>query len=204
MANWYGTARSNYFRVKDPEAFKAWVNAMPALTLLEKDGKFGFYVDDSGGFPSFIDKHFTEVKGTIRSPQGESSHTFIHVAYGDAPDDEDVIADAATRHFHGLPEWMDQDNPTLDLEIDEESENAELDWKVDWGLLLAPHLAEGEVAVLMESGSESGTTVNYVSGYALAIAWDGRVTSVNLRDIYAKAAAEFGVDKNSITEAAMW
>jgi len=197
MANWYGTARSNYFRVKDTEAFKAWVNAMPDLILLEKDGKFGFYAEgDSGGFPSWIDKHTTEVRGAILSPQGEPVHSeaFIHVAYGDAPDEDDVL-DAATQHFQGLPQWAGQENPTLDLEI--EDQFAEDD-QVDWSSMLAPHLVEGEVAVLMEVGAEK---VRYASGWATAIAWDGRETIIDLHDIYAKAAAEFGVERTSITEA---
>jgi len=195
MANWYGTARSNYFRVKDTNAFKAWIHAMPDLFLLEKDGKFGFYAEgDSGGFPSFINKHLAEVKGTIRSPQGETVHTFTHVAYGYAPDDEDVLADA-TRHFQGLPAWKEQENPTLDLEIKEKSEE---EIEVDWTSMLAPHLAEGEVAILKEAGAEK---VRYITGWAMAIAWDGRTTYIGLNDIYAKAAAEFGVESTSINEA---
>jgi len=196
MANWYGTARSNYFRVKDPEAFKDWINAMHDLFLLEKDGKFGFYAEgDSGSFPSYIEKHSTEVIGCIRSPQGETVRSFTHVAYGDAPDDEKV-RDDATRYFHGLPEWMGQDNPTLDLKIEEQSDME--DAEMDWSFMLAPHLAEGEVAVLLEVGAEK---IRYVTGWATAITWDGRETFINLDSIYAKAAAEFGIDKASITEA---
>jgi len=54
MANFYGTARTNYFKVKDAEAFKAWVEDLPSVVLIEKDGLFGFYSDcpDSGTFPS--------------------------------------------------------------------------------------------------------------------------------------------------------
>ena len=50
MANFYGTARTNYFKVKDVDAFKEWVSNFPSLTLIENNGLFGFY--DSDGFPS--------------------------------------------------------------------------------------------------------------------------------------------------------
>lgn len=35
MANFFGTARSNYFRVKDSETFKAWVKKVPGLGVWE-------------------------------------------------------------------------------------------------------------------------------------------------------------------------
>lgn len=53
-----GAARSNYFRVKDPEAFRAWVSSIPHLRLWDEksDGTetlFGIYSDepDSGRWP---------------------------------------------------------------------------------------------------------------------------------------------------------
>jgi hypothetical protein len=63
MANHYGTARSNYFRVKDPDAFKAAMGAIPGLGVWERqiggNGEnvlyFGVYEDDgdaSGFWPS--------------------------------------------------------------------------------------------------------------------------------------------------------
>jgi len=62
MANYYATARTNYFEVKDPDKFKAFVAKMPDLVLIEKtvcDAKrkrtlYGFYVEnpDGGGFPT--------------------------------------------------------------------------------------------------------------------------------------------------------
>jgi hypothetical protein len=58
MANWEAYACSNYFKVKDPEAFKAWVNSVPGLDLSEykERGMFGFIVNgtDTGGLPNFI------------------------------------------------------------------------------------------------------------------------------------------------------
>lgn len=56
MANWYGSARSNYVRVKDDEAFRAWVATLPDVNLVERDDTFALLVgraSDSGGWPSF-------------------------------------------------------------------------------------------------------------------------------------------------------
>jgi hypothetical protein len=60
---------------------------------------------------------------------------------------------------------------------------------------LAKHLAEGEVAILMEVGDEEET---HLTGRASAVAWDGRVEGVNINDIYDKAAKSFGIDRASI------
>jgi hypothetical protein len=53
MANWYGTSRSNYFRVKDPVEFEAWVERT-GLTAFpgEVDGYFGVADDTGEGWPT--------------------------------------------------------------------------------------------------------------------------------------------------------
>lgn len=56
MANYVATARSNYFEVKDPEAFKSWVANCPNVGLISKDdGTFAVYSDDpdSGSWPNY-------------------------------------------------------------------------------------------------------------------------------------------------------
>ena len=37
MANWYGHARSNYFRVKDREKFEEWTKSIGDLEVIEDD-----------------------------------------------------------------------------------------------------------------------------------------------------------------------
>lgn len=126
MANWYGTSRSNYFKVKDAEAFKAWAEqlGLGVWTSTTRENHFAIYSESGEGWPSSY--------------------------YGE--DDNFVEVDIGT---------------------------------------IAEHLAEGEVAVLVEAGAEK---LRYVTGWATAIAWDGRRTSVSIDDIYAKARAEFGVE----------
>ena len=56
MANYVATARSNYFKVKDPESFESWVANCPNVALIsEDDGTFAVYSDDpdSGSWPNY-------------------------------------------------------------------------------------------------------------------------------------------------------
>ncbi|MGF6603254.1 hypothetical protein P3T23_008008 [Paraburkholderia sp. GAS448] len=81
--------------------------------------------------------------------------------------------------------------------------DAELEDDVEFDVetMLMPHIKEGEVLVLIETGSEK---TRYASGYAQAYIRNGdtcRTVSVSLSDIFAKAAVEFAVDVKSITDA---
>ena len=55
MANFYGTARTNYFEVKDLKAFEEAMSKLPDLEIIYDNGLVGLLVDDgdSGCFPSF-------------------------------------------------------------------------------------------------------------------------------------------------------
>lgn len=70
------------------------------------------------------------------------------------------------------------------------------DFEIDWPALVSEHMVDDQVCVIMEAGSEK---LRYISGWATAIYSDGRSVSISLTDIYAKTAAEFGVDENNIT-----
>jgi|1048.fasta_scaffold22355_4 hypothetical protein len=54
MANYYGQVRTNYFAVKDPEAFREDIMNYPVQMISqERDGEilFGFLDTDEGGLP---------------------------------------------------------------------------------------------------------------------------------------------------------
>jgi hypothetical protein len=52
MANWYGTCRSNYFRVKDVDAFTAMLGEFEATLITDSEGRVGFVSDNEfGGVP---------------------------------------------------------------------------------------------------------------------------------------------------------
>ena len=59
------------------------------------------------------------------------------------------------------------------------------DVEIDWAGILARHLADNEVAILMEVGSEK---YRYLTGYALAVNSKGETREINLsKDIYTLA-----------------
>lgn len=128
MANYIGTARSNYFKVKSKEDFEDLCARLNVEIITRRD-RVGFICEE--GLPSSI--------------------------YDEAKDE--------------------------DVEVDILAE-------------IAPHLQEGEVAVLVESGHEK---CRYVVGYAIAVNWKGEVAEVSITDIYKKAQEELGGE--NITEA---
>ncbi len=59
MANYYASARTNYFNVKDGEAFTKTFNAIPEVEVIrehssEDTGKYGLLCTGEAGFPSWI------------------------------------------------------------------------------------------------------------------------------------------------------
>lgn len=50
MANYYGNSRSNYFKVKDVDKFKEFLNSMYDMEYIEDlNGRVGFLVTGEGG-----------------------------------------------------------------------------------------------------------------------------------------------------------
>ena len=64
------------------------------------------------------------------------------------------------------------------------------DCEIDFQAELIAHLAEGQVAIIMTIGAEK---LRYLTGYSVALAWDGRRISVDIADIYDKVEVEFGL-----------
>src|SRR5262249_38609382 len=56
---------------------------------------------------------------------------------------------------------------------------------------LPTHLADKQVAILMEAGAEK---LRYVNAYAIAVHANGKIVEVSLGDIYDAAKKEFGDD----------
>ena len=130
MADWYGTARSNYFKVRDNEAFKVFMQDLSSM--------------------------ITE--------------------YNDADNTWWIRADD---YGNGGFDWTVYD------------ENFEPDDSVNAMDELASHLQEGEVAIFLEAGAEK---LRYITGNALAIAWTGEITEIDLTDIYELVAKKYGIE----------
>ena len=124
MANWYGTSRSNYFKVENEEAFRAWAERRDLEVLENPSGLFGV-----------------------------------------------------------APSSMSEDGSWPSYDCDDDCE-------IDFQAELIEHLAEGQVAILMTIGAEK---LMYLTGYSVALAWDGRRMSVDINDIYDKVEVEFGL-----------
>ncbi len=129
MANYYATARSNYFAVKDETAFREWA-ARLGLHILE---------------PTHRDK---VADGIPR--------------YGITPGDGDGSGWPTMRYNEETDDYDDTD-------VSEQ---------------LSAHLANDEVAILMEVGNEK---LRYVSGSAVAVNNQGKSVFHNLGTIYQKA-----------------
>lgn len=71
MANWYGTARSNYFLVKNPEVFTTWAAALN-LEVFEQGHLFG--IGSYEGWPSSIYDEEADEDTEIYLPQELSAH----------------------------------------------------------------------------------------------------------------------------------
>lgn len=66
MANWYGTARSNYFRVKDKDAFLKWADGRGLGVFKHEDRADLFAIHggestDDGSWPSYDVEGDTEI-----------------------------------------------------------------------------------------------------------------------------------------------
>lgn len=79
MANWEGTSRTNYFKVKDPAKFRAEVRTHRDLTLIENARGFGVYSNSGEGWPTLVDELGNELE------DGGSVFEFIrgHLADGE-------------------------------------------------------------------------------------------------------------------------
>jgi len=145
MANYYATARSNYFKVKDIAAFQKTIN---------------------------------------RQIPGVGVHVFNDKTNA-------VMIDASEFTDNGAwptSRWID--------DSDDGDDTIGHDEEINYAAVIAPHLLEGETAVLMEVGNEK---LRYVTGFARAIHSNGEEVIVNIDDIYAKAAKTFGVDSDTIS-----
>lgn len=128
MANYYANARSNYFAVKDVEAFKA---AMPS--------EIGVWTDNQG------------LARVAIFAEGADGNGWQSHEYADDLSDEGV--------------------------------------EIDLPALIAPHLLDGEVAILMEVGNEK---LRYLIGHAVAVNSKGKTTEIDLSMIYELAEKQLG------------
>lgn len=75
MANYYSSSRSNYFRVKDKEKFKDFLDSTRSLSFIEdKEGRAGFLVEGEEGLPYYIYNEETGEESELDLAQELSQH----------------------------------------------------------------------------------------------------------------------------------
>jgi hypothetical protein len=89
----------------------------------------------------------------------------------DDPHDERRVVLLSRSEDGGWPSWR----------FDEEGDD---DVEVDLAAIIAQHLTDGQVAVLMESGAEK---LRFIGGAAVAVNSRGEQVCVSLEDIYERA-----------------
>jgi hypothetical protein len=93
MANYYATARSNYFLVKDKEAFAVAMTDLGVGVWDDReDGRVGVYPDygDSNGWPSY-------------DPEEDKDIEFTHIVAAHLADDEVcVLQEVGAEKLHYL------------------------------------------------------------------------------------------------------
>lgn len=146
MANWYGTARSNYFRVRDVDAFTAALEVTFGTAIEVSAG-----ANDMTGFICLLD-----VDGEGWPICFEPCTDFTPGAAAG------LCAGCGCEHpAGGAPR----------RELVEE--------------LIADHLIEGDVAVLLEVGAEK---LRYLTGTAVAVNSRGEHVGLSLDEVYQRAA----------------
>ena len=99
-------------------------------------------------------------------------------AWIDGVDELEILAEENGRvaiygdFYGGWPITSDDDGTEFDLALE-----------------LSAHLADGEIAVLMEGGAEK---LRYITGVAIAVNSKGEQVVLSLADIYARAEVAFG------------
>lgn len=163
MADWSGYARTNYFRVRDREAFD---EAMAAFGTVE--------VFDCSGL-----RRWSEASSGARG---------VQLALWQ--DDESEPEEGSLAEYVGLgmsdmegsrgPEgaitcWPQEDDEGM---------------PTDFCALVASHLADGEVAVFQCIGREK---LRYLTGFAVAINSEGEREVIDLDDLYLTVFRKWGI-----------
>lgn len=173
MADYTATARSNYFRVTDRNAFREDL-ARHGITVTNWDAPM------MGDVLLDADED-NEPQGSVALFAAGSDHgTWPTIGETDEIIGRLEDLGLACNSYAGVPDEL------CDTCDEPESEHTDTrPYATDITELVARHLIDGDVAVFMEAGAE---TYRSVGGSAVAVNNKGEVVSLDLHDIYAKAA----------------
>lgn len=177
MANFNGKARSNYVKLRPGmtvDDFERAIGLMGLSSLCLIKKVFGDLERDSWlGVGLYSDDGDTGCWPSFLYHDGDATE-----------DDAEFLASCLTIGRADVNQLL--------------MEATEGEYEFSWEEHIMPMIAEGEVFVIMEAGSEK---IRYVTGYAQAYVRQGssvRCVTVSLDDIYQKASSEFKVDMAKI------
>ena len=160
MADWYGSARSNYFKVKDIESFKDFIFKW-------------------GG--EFIDKQHAILTDNCRQCQtgkvDMKCKDYLKAIAGECEgikEDLKLVGFLGESDKGGIPSYYCDEDTGIEYDFD------------DFVKELSTHLVDGWVAEMMECGAEK---MRYITGFALAVNSKGETKSINLASIHEEAKA---------------
>lgn len=119
MANYYETARTNYFKVKDEVTFRAWVEKH-GLELAEEDGTFAVFPPDDGDGNGFNLIPRDEEGGTI--DDADTLDIAEEIAAHLTPDSVAVIMGAGAeklRYVNGWAVAVNHKGETVSVNLEE-------------------------------------------------------------------------------------
>jgi hypothetical protein len=119
MANYYGTARSNYFRVKDEAEFIKWAEGLGLEIIRDEAGRFGLLPGDmsEGTFPSYSE----EVEAKDPESMGEID-VLDEISKHLAPGSVAIIMEAGAekmRYIQGIATAINDKGETEQVDIAE-------------------------------------------------------------------------------------
>jgi len=158
MADWYGSSRSNYFKVKDVEKFKEFLDKWWVQFIEhEREVTCPGCVKCLGGNPNNKCKHY------LKRYAGECEGYKVK---------QNLVGFLGDNDKGGLPSFYEDEKTGKEYDFD------------DFLKELSTHLEDGWVAVMKEVGAEK---LRYITGFALAINSKGETERVTLEDLYEKA-----------------
>jgi hypothetical protein len=126
MANWYGSSRSNYVRVKNREIFLAWAKSLPAVEIVEKLGAFALLAaTDDGGWPSWRSREDQEDEAIDLAAEIAE-----HLASGELCIFQEVGAEKL-RYLTGSALAVNAAGETLQISIDDIYALVRERWNID-------------------------------------------------------------------------
>ena len=116
MANWYGQSRSNYFKVKNVAAFKAWANALHLHVWSDGDELFALADNSEGFWPRALDCKAGEAEEGIDCDFGAELQG--HLADGEVAIPMTTDAEKL-RYLTGYAVALNADGRRLDVNLDD-------------------------------------------------------------------------------------